>query len=111
MFAHLIRTACVITALVTFGVGAQVATVRADAPPKLQVSQSCEAAARGAVVAGRDKEACLADENAAACQSASDRDPGSASKRDPPFLRFERLALAPSELIGVTETGRARVVG
>src|ERR1700680_2217312 len=23
------------------------------------------------------------------CQSASDRDPGSASKRDPPFLRFE----------------------
>ena len=45
------------------------------------------------------------------CQSASDRDPGSASKRDPPFLRFERLALAPSELVGVAETGRARVVG
>src|ERR1700675_3689599 len=43
------------------------------------------------------------------CQSASDRDPGSASKRDPPFLRFERLALAPSELVGVAETGRARV--
>ena len=45
----------------------------------------------------------------AECQSASDRDPGSASKRDPPFLRFERLALAPSELVGVAETGRARV--
>jgi hypothetical protein len=44
-----------------------------------------------------------------ACQSASDRDPGSASKRAPPFLRFERLALAPSELVGVAETGRARV--
>jgi hypothetical protein len=44
------------------------------------------------------------------CQSAFNRDPGSASKRDPPFLRFERLALAPSELVGVAETGRARVV-
>jgi len=46
----------------------------------------------------------------AACQSAFNRDPGSASKRDPTFLRFERLALAPSELVGVAETGRARVV-
>jgi predicted nucleic acid-binding protein len=43
------------------------------------------------------------------CQSASDRDPGSASNRDPLVLRFERLALAPSELVGVAETGRARV--
>src|ERR1700738_2341916 len=43
------------------------------------------------------------------CQSASDRDPGSASHRDPLVLRFERLALAPSELVGVAETGRARV--
>jgi hypothetical protein len=34
---------------------------------------------------------------------------GSASKRDPHFLRFERLALSPSELVGVAETGRARV--
>jgi hypothetical protein len=42
------------------------------------------------------------------CQSAFDRDPPSASKRDPTFLRFERLALAPSELVGVAETGRAR---
>ena len=31
-------------------------------------------------------------------------------KRDPTFLRFERLALAPSELAGVAEMGRARVV-
>ena len=44
------------------------------------------------------------------CQSASDRDPRSASKRDPFVLRFERLALAPSELVGVAETVRARVV-
>jgi len=43
------------------------------------------------------------------CQSALDRDPRSASKRDPLVLRFERLAFAPSELAGVAETGRARV--
>jgi len=42
------------------------------------------------------------------CQSAPNRDPGSASKRDPTFLRFEQLALAPSELVGVAETGRSR---
>ena len=41
------------------------------------------------------------------CQSASDRDPRSASNRDPLVLRFGRLALAPSELVGVAETGRA----
>ena len=44
-----------------------------------------------------------------ACQSAPNRDPGSASKRDPAFLRLERLALAPSELVGIAETARARV--
>jgi hypothetical protein len=43
------------------------------------------------------------------CQSAPNRDPGSASKRDAIFLGFERLALAPSELVGVAETARARV--
>src|SRR3974390_784463 len=37
--------------------------------------------------------------------------PPSASKRDPLVLRFERLALAGSELVGVAETARARVVG
>ena len=42
-------------------------------------------------------------------QSASDRDPRSASNRDPLVLRFGRLALVPSELVGVAETGRARV--
>jgi hypothetical protein len=46
----------------------------------------------------------------AECQTASDRDPGSASKRDPTFLRFEGLALAAPELVGVAEAGRARVV-
>jgi hypothetical protein len=34
-------------------------------PPVLQVGPSCEAAGRGAVMLGRNKEACLADENAA----------------------------------------------
>jgi hypothetical protein len=34
-------------------------------PPVLQVGTSCEAAGRGAVVLGRNKEACLADETAA----------------------------------------------
>ena len=34
-------------------------------PPTLQVEPSCEAAARGAVVLGRNKEACLADETTA----------------------------------------------
>jgi hypothetical protein len=43
------------------------------------------------------------------CQLALDRDPVSASKGDPLVLRFERLAFAPSELVGVAETGRARV--
>src|SRR5258708_5631756 len=47
----------------------------------------------------------------AACQSACNWDPPSASKRDPLVRRFDRLALAPSELVGVAETARARVVG
>jgi hypothetical protein len=34
----------------------------AGGPPTLQVGSSCEAAARGSVVLGRDKKACLADE-------------------------------------------------
>jgi hypothetical protein len=38
---------------------------RAGGPPVLQVVTSCEAAGRGAVVLGRNKEACLADETAA----------------------------------------------
>lgn len=36
-----------------------------DGPPNLKLGQSCEAAARGAITAGRDKEACMADERAA----------------------------------------------
>ena len=36
-----------------------------DGPPKLKLGQSCEAAARAAITAGRDKEACMADERTA----------------------------------------------
>ena len=42
------------------------------------------------------------------CQSALDRDPLSASKRDPFEWRVRPVALAPSELAGVAETERAR---
>jgi hypothetical protein len=46
---------------------AQVQTARGGggSPPKLKVEPSCEAAGRGAVMLGRNKEACLADETAA----------------------------------------------
>jgi hypothetical protein len=37
----------------------------AGGPPTLQVGASCEAAASGSVVAGRNKDSCLADENTA----------------------------------------------
>jgi hypothetical protein len=44
------------------------------------------------------------------CQSALDWDPLSASKRDPFERRVRAVALAPSELAGIAETVRARVV-
>jgi hypothetical protein len=40
-------------------------TAATDSPPKLNVSPSCDAAARGSVGAGRNTAACLSDENAA----------------------------------------------
>lgn len=45
--------------------GSQIAIAAADGPPVLNVSPSCDAAARGAIVVGRDKEACLGDERTA----------------------------------------------
>ena len=65
---RLIRTSCVVAALCLVGAGAygaQIARVRAGGAPTLQVGPSCEAAARGAIVLGRNKEACLADETTA----------------------------------------------
>ncbi|MGC0387956.1 hypothetical protein ABIF91_000310 [Bradyrhizobium sp. USDA 241] len=46
----------------------------------------------------------------AVCQSAFDWDPLSASKRDPFDRRALLVALGSSELVGVAETARARVV-
>src|SRR5712692_10191824 len=43
------------------------------------------------------------------CQSASNFDPRSASNFDPLERRVRAVALAPSELVGVAETARARV--
>ena len=45
-----------------------------------------------------------------ACQSAPNIDPLSASNFDPLERRVLAVALAPSELVGVAETARARVV-
>jgi hypothetical protein len=44
---------------------AQIPRGRGGSPPTLQVGTSCEAAGRGAIVLGRNKEACLADETTA----------------------------------------------
>jgi hypothetical protein len=52
-------------ALVALLLGLPTAIALADSPPKLNVVPSCNAAARGAISAGRDKEACLADERTA----------------------------------------------
>ena len=50
---------------VALSFGLQTAIALADGPPKLDVAPSCNAAARGAIVIGRDKEACLGDERTA----------------------------------------------
>ena len=65
---RLITTSCAVAALYFVGAaayGAQNARVRVGGPPTLQVGPSCEAAGRGAIALGRNKEACLADETTA----------------------------------------------
>ena len=66
-FAMIARVICIasIVTLGAMGIDAQMAPARADSPPVLKVESSCEAAGRGAVVLGRNKEACLADETTA----------------------------------------------
>ncbi len=49
--------------LAAIPLGSQVVTL-ADSPPKLKIGSSCDGA-KGAISAGRDKEACLGDELAA----------------------------------------------
>jgi hypothetical protein len=65
MRAFVVRNALVPISLVAISLGAQAGIALADEPPKLDVAPSCEAAARGAMVIGRDKAACMGDENAA----------------------------------------------
>ncbi len=64
VMSAVIRTVCVF-AICGTALGASLSAVRADAVPVLQVGPSCEAAGRGSVVLGRNKEACLADETTA----------------------------------------------
>jgi len=52
-------------AVVVLMLGLPAAIALADSPPKLDVAPSCNAAARGAISAGRDKEACMVDERTA----------------------------------------------
>ena len=52
-------------ALVALSFALQPAIALADGPPKLNVVPSCKAAARGAISAGRDQEACMTDERTA----------------------------------------------
>ena len=52
-------------ALVALLLGMQASLGAADSPPKLNVVPSCNAAARGAISVGRDRDACLADERTA----------------------------------------------
>jgi hypothetical protein len=50
-------------AIASLLIGLQVAV--ADGPPKFDLAPTCNAAVRFAIVAGRDKEACLDDEHTA----------------------------------------------
>jgi hypothetical protein len=45
--------------------GFPMTAVAADGPPRLDVNASCSAAAQFAIMAGRDKEACISDERSA----------------------------------------------
>jgi len=52
-------------AAVAVVLGSAAAAQAADAPPVLDVTTSCDAAARSALSLGRERESCLADERAA----------------------------------------------
>src|SRR5258707_11505863 len=53
----------IVLAVIPFG--SQIVSALAASPPKLNISSSCDAAAKGAISAGRDKEACIGGELAA----------------------------------------------
>jgi hypothetical protein len=54
-----------IIALASLLSGLQAVAAHADGPPKLDVGTTCNAAAKFAIMAGRDKDACLEDERTA----------------------------------------------
>jgi hypothetical protein len=60
MSAAAVRMACIAVLL-----GMRAGVAFADSPPPLNVGPSCDAAARAAIVAGRDRAACMGDERAA----------------------------------------------
>jgi len=62
--AHRLLPMCA-SYVVVLMLGLPAAIALADSPPKLDVTPSCDAAARGAISAGRDREACLVDERTA----------------------------------------------
>jgi hypothetical protein len=64
---------------------------RPGGPPQLEVRTSCKAAARGAVMLGRDENACLADESAALGSLRQSWDKYSATDK--------------SQCVGMTRTG------
>jgi hypothetical protein len=51
--------------LAVIPLGSPTVSAFADSPPKLNVGSSCDAAAKGAISTGRDKESCMGDELAA----------------------------------------------
>jgi hypothetical protein len=57
------RHAAVGIVLVAVALGAQSVIAYADTPPKLNVGRSCDAAASYAGLVGRDRAACMNDEN------------------------------------------------
>jgi hypothetical protein len=59
----MMRVTAIGIALIALGLGPHAAAVAQV--PKLNVDPTCEAAARGSIVLGRDKQACLGDERAA----------------------------------------------
>src|SRR5258706_12381966 len=56
--AHRLLPMCA-SYVVVLMLGLPAAIALADSPPKLNVAPSCDAAARGAISAGRDTEACM----------------------------------------------------
>jgi len=51
--------------LAVMPLGSPIVSALADGPPRLNVGSSCDAAAKGAISTGRDKESCMDDELAA----------------------------------------------